>query len=96
MRTDLSPSRRLALRARRQQALLLARLGYPADALERQLALADEWQAQSGPGSPEYAEALGDLAGTYDLLGRPDDAHRCRIRQQETGAVADINATGLV
>lgn len=96
MQTDLGPSHRLTLRARRQQALLLARLGSPAEALERQLTLAAEWQAQSGPASPEYAEALGDLAGTYDLLGQPDDAHRYRSRQQQTGAVADINATGLV
>ena len=96
MQTDLGPSHRLTLRARRQQALLLARLGSPAEALERQLTLAAEWQAQSGPASPEYAEALGDLAGTYDLLGQLDDAHRYRSRQQQTGAVADINATGLV
>ena len=68
MQSALGTEHRLTLRARRQQALLLARLGVPADALERQLALAATWQTQAGAASPEYAEALGDIATTYDLM----------------------------
>ena len=96
MQSALGAEHRLTLRARRQQALLLARLGSPSDALERQLSLATTWQTQRGAASPEYAEALGDIAATYDHLGRPDDARRYRVMQQQTGAADNIGAAGFV
>ena len=96
MQSALGEEHRLTLRARRQQALLLARLGSPADALERQLTLATKWQAQCGPASPEYAEALGDIATTYDLLGQPGDVHGSRAMQQQTGTADNISAAGFV
>jgi tetratricopeptide (TPR) repeat protein len=96
MQTALGPDHRLTLRARRQQALLLARLGSPAEALGPQLTLATEWQAQCGPASPEYAEALGDIAASYDLLGQPDDARRYRAMQQQTGAADNAYGAGHV
>jgi tetratricopeptide (TPR) repeat protein len=96
MQDALGPDHRLTLRARRQQALILARLGSPADALDLQLALATTWQAQCGPTSPEYAEALGDIATTYDLLGQRGDARRYRVMQQQTGAADIANAAGQV
>jgi tetratricopeptide (TPR) repeat protein len=96
MQSALGAEHRLTLRARRQQALLLAKLGSPAAALERQLALAATWQAQCGEASPEYAEALGDIATTYELLARPEDALRYRALQQQTGAADDIDAAGHV
>ena len=96
MQTALGPDHRLTLPAQRQQALLVARLGSPADALEPQLTLATTWQSQSGPASPEYSEALGDIAATYDLLGQPDDARRYRAMQQQTGAADNVYGAGHV
>ena len=96
MQGALGPDHRLTLRAQRQQALLVARLGSPADALEPQLTLATTWQSQSGPASPEYSEALGDIAATYDLLGQPDDARRYRAMQQQTGAADNVYGAGHV
>jgi tetratricopeptide (TPR) repeat protein len=90
----LGPDHRLTLRARRQQALLLAALGSPAGALEPQLTLASTWQAQCGTASPEYSEALGDIAATYDLLGQPDDARRYRAMQQQTGFADNTYGAG--
>ena len=96
MQDALGNEHRLTLRARRQQALLLARLGSPADALDPQLALATTWRMRCGPTSPEYAEALGDIATTYDLLGQPGDARRYRVMQQQTGAADVADAAGRV
>lgn len=96
MQNALGEGHRLTLRARRQQALLLASLGSPADALELQTALATAWQAHGGPSSPEYAEALGDIAATYDLLGQPDGARTYRALQQQTGAADKTSAAGYV
>lgn len=94
MQDALGEEHRLTLRARRQHALLLAQLGSPAAALECQLALASKWQAQCGKASPEYAEALGDIVTTYELLARPEDARRYRALQQQTDATDDIDAAG--
>jgi hypothetical protein len=96
MQSALGAEHRLTLRARRQQALLLAKLGSPADALERQLSLATTWQAQCGAASPEYAEALGDIAATYELLARPEDVRRYRALQQQTGTAGNLGTAGHI
>ena len=96
MESALGTEHRLTLRARRQQALLLAGLGAPAEALKRQLTLADTWRTRCGEDSPEYAEALGDIAATYEVLRRPEDVRKYRRLQQQTGAVDDINAAGHI
>ena len=50
----------------------------------------------SGPASPEYSEALGDIAATYDFLGRPEDARRYRALQQQRGAADNVYGAGHV
>lgn len=87
---------RLTLRVRRQRALVQSRLVGPVEALADQRQLAEAWAAVCGPTSPEYAEALGDLADTYSLLGQTRDAERCLASQRDTRAVDRIDAAGRI
>lgn len=88
----LGATSRLALRGRRQRAILQARRGDGVAALEAQRGLAEAWLQMCGERSPEYAEALGDIADTFDILARPSDAAAYRRLQQQTGAVDRIAA----
>jgi len=81
----------LTLRARRQQAILMARLGQGELALERQLSLAEKHRDRSGATSRELSQAVGDIAGTLQQLGRSGEADQYREMQRATGVVVDAS-----
>ncbi len=91
----LGPEHRLTLRARRQLAIIASKLNDPS-AWSDLLGLAEIWRRLCGEQSPEYAEALGDLADAAAQRGRPEDAARYRDQQQETGHADDIDAAGHI
>jgi hypothetical protein len=78
MTESLGKAHRLTLRARRQQALL-----GDVKALRELAAL---WRELGGPNSPEYAEALGDLADMLERHGQPDAAFESRRLRDATRA----------
>jgi tetratricopeptide (TPR) repeat protein len=94
LRRGLGADHRLSMRAERTQALVLARLGQVNGAVAAQEELATRWRTLAGEHSPEYAEALGDLAASYAMLDRPEDERRYLELQRRTGAAGDLNATG--
>jgi hypothetical protein len=84
----LGPQHRLTLRARRQQLIMLARGGAAQEAIPGQQDLAEYWRKHAGEHSAFYAEALGDLAESFGLLGRADEqCHHQKLQQQ---AAADV------
>ncbi|MET4590697.1 TIR domain-containing protein [Arthrobacter sp. 754] len=91
----LGDQHRLTLRARRQQLIMLARSGAAGEAIPRQQDLAEYWREQTGEHSAFYAEALGDLAESFGLLGRADEQHKHQELQQR--AATDVGGeTGWV
>jgi len=78
MTESLGKTHRLTLRARRQQALL--------GDMQALRELAALWRELGGPNSPEYAEALGDLADMLEHHGQPDAALDYRRLRDATRA----------
>ena len=87
---------RLVLRARRQQSIVKARLGEHAGALQQQLWLVEVWEARAGPTSAELAEALGDVAETFDLAGDTSRAAQFRRRQKDVAAATQSRSPNWV
>ncbi|MCM3689052.1 tetratricopeptide repeat protein [Kocuria rosea] len=91
----LGSQHRLTLRARRQQLIMLARSGAAQEAIPGQQDLAAYWRDHAGEHSAFYAEALGDLAASFGLLGRADEQRHYQELQQQ--AAADVGQdTGLL
>ncbi|MDE8668407.1 TIR domain-containing protein [Pseudarthrobacter sp. H3Y2-7] len=82
----LGPEHRLTLRARRQQLIMLARSGAAQEAIPGQQDLAEYWRQHVGEQSAFYAEALGDLAESFSLLGRADEKRHYQELQQQAAA----------
>ena len=81
MTESLGNTHRLTLRARRQQALF--------GDMQALRELAALWRELGGPNSPEYAEALGDLADMLERHGQPEAALEYRRLRDATGATPD-------
>ncbi len=86
MMNALGPKNRLTLRARRQQLIMLARGGGPQQAIPGQQDLTEYWRKELGENSAFYAEALGDLAESFGILGRADEQRHYQELQQQVAA----------